>query len=186
MSSAPKRTVVNYTGPRLNGKVHGQGHVDYSDGSTFDGTFFNGKKYGRGCMTNASGLRAYRNYYDDQRTNGIGAATSLKSGEHVYGHFVNDRIVSGAYGKPDGTTFFGTFGGNGRPLDGALRRPNGDMIGHHYVNGQVDPFAQTHTNAPLHEALFRDDDLWKWHQVSAGSPWLLYSAPALLPVWFAM
>lgn len=106
-----------YTGDFKNRKPHGQGRLEYEDGSIYTGNFSNGLPNGIGRMEykDPQGQRTYRGHFKDGLPQGNGIMSS-----------------------PDGRCYDGSFE-NGLPHgNGILHFPNkeGRCIGS-FVNGQI-------------------------------------------------
>ena len=75
-----------YTGELLNGKKHGQGKLEYADGSYHEGIFFNDMIWtGNGTVKYSDG-----SVYEGELVNGE------KNGEGILtyaGYFKNDRFI---------------------------------------------------------------------------------------------
>ncbi|UDF36600.1 UNVERIFIED_ORG: hypothetical protein LHJ69_05855 [Shinella sp. XGS7] len=78
---ADGKEVERYAGPLVQGRRHGRGIVEYSDGSVFDGMFLNGAPKGEGVYVDAEGKRQRVYASADGRGLEIYCITPLKKPE---------------------------------------------------------------------------------------------------------
>jgi hypothetical protein len=123
MSSQEQAIVQQYSGPLVDGRPHGTGLIQYSNGIQFQGQFIAGKKHGNGVMLFPSGpgqqdtITLTAEWEEGQLKNGVGRLNfpdqdvyegalredGVMEGDGVY-YFHNGDIYSGRWvaGKRNG------------------------------------------------------------------------------------
>jgi len=98
---------ISYEGARLNGLKHGYGHLR-TDGSSYDGEFFEDEKHGVGEMTWDDGRR-YRGHFKNGKFHGA-AVVSWSDGRMYAGEYADDRKHGeGTFSWHDGRRYQGQW-----------------------------------------------------------------------------
>ena len=78
-----------YAGEWKVGKYHGQGTIEYPDGTKYVGTWKNGLPNGKGTLTDSSGNK-YVGGFKDGKRQGMGTHTSV-NGSKYFGEWKDDK-----------------------------------------------------------------------------------------------
>ena len=148
-----------YFGPLVDGKMHGQGRLEYASGAFYEGGFARGVFSGQGKLRQASGVE-YTGEFRQGAFDGLGRYTSPK-GEIYAGSFVKGSFDGqGRFQGADGATFEGHFQ-HWRPHGaGKLTDTDGTVFEGEFVQGQVLGQAKVTTSDGIHyEGTLKD---WKF------------------------
>ncbi|MDN2710932.1 hypothetical protein O0880_16040 [Janthinobacterium sp. SUN118] len=148
-----------YFGPLVDGKMHGQGRLEYASGAFYAGGFARGVFSGQGQLRQASGVE-YTGAFRQGAFDGLGRYTSPK-GEIYTGTFVKGSFDGpGRFQGADGATFEGNFQ-HWRPHGaGKLTDTDGTVFEGQFVQGQVLGKARVTTADGIHyEGPLKD---WKF------------------------
>lgn len=117
---------ATYTGEFVAGKWHGQGTVQYPDGSVFQGSFVSGFREGRGRFQWADG-EVYDGEFSHDLRSGVGVYT-WPDGRRYEGTFADDhRHGHGKLFLSDGGVFDGQYNQGQREGDGLMRYADGTV-----------------------------------------------------------
>ena len=129
-----------YDGGFSQHKYHGQGLLKLKDGTCYEGEFFRGQMQGTGSRTFADGSM-YEGEFHQGDCNGKG---------RWFSSFSQPRTAASGQskGRQSGWLFDGTFL-HGRPVDGEMILPNGEVWHHVYPASSTDHkgFAGQHLDA---------------------------------------
>ncbi len=121
--------IVKWSGACKNGKVHGEGSLEWSYGTKADrfvGEFKDGKKNGHGTYTWSNGQK-YVGDWENGDMHGNGYIT-WPNGETYVGDWIeDDREGQGTYSWPDGSQYVGEHKDSRRHGSGILYDPNGKI-----------------------------------------------------------
>lgn len=124
-----------YYGSMRNGKLQGQGRIEWDNGTVYEGAFDNGLYHGRGKLTTAEG--SYIGDFAKGMYDGRGRFEA-PGGEVYEGDFEKGEFTGrGTYSRPDGVRYRGEFlkwrmHGEGRYVDS-----NGGIHEGRFVNGRA-------------------------------------------------
>ena len=147
---APDARLVDgarYQGPLRDGLMHGQGRLDWPDGSFYEGDFLAGELSGAGHLVSASGER-YQGAIQHGMMHGRGLL-EMPDGGSYQGEFAQGEFVSGAFADAYGGLHQGTFRhwqlhGPGRLSLSDGREYRGEFVDGAPVNGQFSDGAGGH------------------------------------------
>ncbi len=112
----------------------GKKSIIYSDGSKYEGDFFNDKMTGKGTYTFSNGNKYEGDFLDGKMT-GKGTYT-FSNGSKYEGDFVNDFFEGkGTYTWASGNKYIGDFVNDKRTGNGIFMWADGDKFEGNFVNG---------------------------------------------------
>jgi len=89
--------------------IMGYNYKDYADGSVYEGNWKDGKRYGAGKYTFASGNMSYDGYWKDDKRHGEGENTSA-NGDVYDGYWRGDKMHGeGKMTYADGSVYEGNW-----------------------------------------------------------------------------
>ena len=150
-----------YYGSMRNGKLQGQGRIEWDSGSVYEGAFDNGLYHGRGKLTTAD-RRSYSGDFKAGQFDGRGRFEA-PSGEVYEGDFEKGEFTGrGTYSRPDGVRYRGEFlkwrmHGEGRYVDS-----NGDIYEGQFVNGSLEGQGRVTYAKPRPDGRTEASGLWRW------------------------
>ena len=125
-----------YFGPLRNGKLHGQGRIEWGNGSVYEGGFADGLMSGRGKVRWASG-QAYEGEFRDGMLSGQGEIT-YPDGRKYRGEFALGTYHGrGRHETPDGQVHEGDFKRGEFTGTGSYTRSDGARYEGEFVNWQL-------------------------------------------------
>ncbi|HEX6154702.1 MAG TPA: C13 family peptidase [Burkholderiales bacterium] len=125
-----------YFGPLRNGKLHGQGRIEWGNGSVYEGGFVDGLMSGRGKVRWASG-QAYEGEFRDGMLSGQGEIT-YPDGRKYRGEFALGTYHGrGRHETPDGQVHEGEFKRGEFTGTGSYTRSDGARYEGEFVNWQL-------------------------------------------------
>jgi hypothetical protein len=102
--------------------INGEGTFIYFDGSKFQGTFVNGKKFYGNYIYKSNAV--YEGYFKNDERDSIGKYR-YANGDFFEGYFKNDEKLYGTYSYKNGNEYIGSFFNNKPDGFGELRLSNG-------------------------------------------------------------
>lgn len=146
---------LKYDGEFKWGKIHGQGTMEYLDGSKYVGEFKDDQKHGKGVMTWENGKK-YDGQWDKDSIHGDGIMT-YENGDVYEGPWENGKANGeGVMTYANGDEFTGTWKDNKINGEGTMTYANGDK----YVGTWKDGFyngegTMTYANGDKYEGTWR-------------------------------
>ena len=126
----------SYYGPLRNGKLHGQGRIEWANGSRYEGSFADGLIAGRGRLQFANG-DVYQGEMRDGMMQGQGEMV-YADGRKYRGSFVRDEFEGkGRHESPDGEVHEGDFRRGEFTGKGSYRRRDGAHYEGEFVNWRL-------------------------------------------------
>lgn len=89
MVLSKSRDSFSYTGTFKDDKIHGEGKLVYANGDTFEGSFAENKKNGKGIYTNKSKNEIYEGVWNMDVKSGEFRETKIDKNERIVGEYVN-------------------------------------------------------------------------------------------------
>ncbi len=161
-----------YFGPLHDGKLHGQGRIEWDNGNVYEGDFKDGFLAGRGRIRWANG-----NTYEGEWRNGLmsGRGRFEVPGREIYeGEFRDDFFWGeGEHRHSNGRSYKGSFVRGFYEGQGRFEMPSGDVYEGAFKQGDfVGPGSHSRKDGARYEGEFRD---WVYHGAGrythGGSVW---------------
>lgn len=145
---APAKSVVDaftpdggrYYGSLLDGKLHGQGRIEWDNGDHYEGSFVNGLFSGQGKYRSGSG-HTYQGAYRKGQMHGHGRYVDAAGAIYVGEFRNNDFNGWGRYKTPDGDVYEGGFRNGQYHGKGKLSGPDGEYQGS-FRNGRYSGYGK--------------------------------------------
>jgi hypothetical protein len=145
-----------YVGDVINGKPHGQGSIEFTNGYKYEGGWFLGTKKGVGTATYASG-HIYEGEWLNGERHGQGTRTSPNG--HIYeGEWLNGKEHGqGTYTWPNGQKYVGgwrngEYHGQGTMFMASGRQKSGEYQYGEYVGGILSGLGQSSKDVSINES----------------------------------